>query len=134
MRDGNKETGNKQQKSKFYEKVNEIISDKPSISPPVLLDTSAVNKEQNDDIVDEVPETNVEDEAEKSAVNEDNVATAVNKSEVKETGNEYVKPQVGTKRKRHVKVDKMEKVIDKMCEKLSSQQSESDLLNLKSSV
>ena len=84
-----------------------------------------MNKEQNDDIVDKVAETDVVDEAEKSAVNEDNVTRAVDISEVKETANEDIKPQVGTKRERHVKVDKME-VIHKMCEKLSSQQSESD--------
>ena len=30
VRDGNKETGNKQQKGKFY-KMNEIMNDKPSI-------------------------------------------------------------------------------------------------------
>jgi len=119
--DGNKDTGNKRRKSKFYE-MNKIMNDKPSISLPLVLDTSAVNKEQNDDIIDKVPETDYEDET--AFVNEeDSTTTAAAKSE---TADEDVKPKVSTKRKRNVKVNKMEEVIDKMCEKLSSQQSESD--------
>ena len=94
-----------------------------------MLDTSAVNKEQNDNIIDKEPETDYEGETDKSAVinEEDNTTTtAAAKSEAKETADKDAKPKVSAKRKRNVKVDKMEKVIDKMCEKLSSKQSESD--------
>ena len=36
--------------------------------PPLALDTSAVNKEQNDNIIDEVPETDYEGETDQSAI------------------------------------------------------------------
>jgi len=44
--------------NKFYQKMNEIMNDKPSVSLPLVLDTSAVNKEQSDNTVDAVPEIN----------------------------------------------------------------------------
>ena len=39
VKDNNDQTGNKRQKFKFYDKLNEILNDKYSIAPPVILDT-----------------------------------------------------------------------------------------------
>jgi len=80
-----------------------------------VLDTSAVNKEQNDNIIDKEPETDYEGETDKSAVinEEDNTTTttAAAKSEAKETADEDVKPKVSAKRKKNVKVDKWRKSL-----------------------
>ena len=61
---------------------------------------------------------------------EEGNSAAANTSVAKEKGlDEDIKPRIaGTKRKRSVKLDKMEKVIDKMCDKISCQQSESDCI------
>ena len=133
IKDGHKETGNNRKKSKFYEKMNEVMSAKHSVTPPLILDTSVENStvvescnfEPSEDDVEEIPETDLEDKSvasEKETVKGDKVAVAEEKGSVEED----IKPQLGSKRKKSVKIDKMEKVIDKMCEKISSQQAESD--------
>ena len=38
IRDGHKETGNKRKRWKYY-KLNEIMANRPSVAPPVVLDT-----------------------------------------------------------------------------------------------
>ena len=68
VKDANKQTGNKQMKNKFYDKMNEIFHEKHSIAPPVILDTSANTETANcgiiqKDDVNEVPETDLVDEA-----------------------------------------------------------------------
>lgn len=145
VKDANKQTGNKRKKSKFYEKMNEILHDKHSVTPPIILDTSSSTSavESSNDDVDEIPETDLEEEAAEESLTgkepskdegEDTAASGAKEgvdtvaSVAKEKGsNEDIKPQIaGIKRKKHVKIDKMEKVIDKMCDKISSQQGESD--------
>lgn len=39
VKDKNKETGNKRKKMKFFDELNEILGNKPSVKPPVLIDT-----------------------------------------------------------------------------------------------
>jgi len=39
IRDGHKETGNKGKQWKFYDKINDIMGNRPSVEPPVVLDT-----------------------------------------------------------------------------------------------
>jgi len=39
IRDGHKETGNEWKKWKYYDKLNEIMGNRPSVAPPVVLDT-----------------------------------------------------------------------------------------------
>ncbi|XP_065893269.1 zinc finger protein with KRAB and SCAN domains 2-like [Dysidea avara] len=129
IKDGHKQTGNNRKKSnKFYEKMNEVMSAKHSVNPPFILDTSVV-KSSIDDEVDEIPETDLEDENNvsenepKEPSKDGDVTTAL----VAKEDEEDVKPKLaGSKRKKSAKIDKMEKVIDKMCEKISSQQTESD--------
>ena len=133
VRDSNNQTGNKQKKFKFYDKLNEILNDKHSISPPVILDTSAVELNDDDDVV-EVPETDQEEEVAEERPNgnepackDEDSTTAGNSVAKEKDSDEDIKPRItGTRRKRSVKIDKMEKVIDKMCDKISCQQSESD--------
>ena len=133
IKDGHKEMGNNRKRSKFYKKMNEVMSAKHSVTPPLILDTSVENSsvvescnfEPSEDDVEEIPETDLEDKSvasEKETVKGDKVTVAEEKGSVEED----IKPQLGSKRKKSVKIDKMEKVIDKMYEKISSQQAESD--------
>ena len=39
IKDGHKETGNNCKKWKFYDKINDIIGDRPFVPPPVIFDT-----------------------------------------------------------------------------------------------
>lgn len=135
VKDANKQIGNKRKKSKFYEKINEILHDKHSVTPPIILDTSASSStvESSNEEVDEIPETDLEDEAAEESLTgkepskDDGKDTTVSVAKEKGSNTEDVKPGfAGIKRKKHVKIDKMEKVIDKMCDKISSQQGESD--------
>jgi len=43
IKDSHKEMGNNRKKSKFFDKMNEILHNKPSVSPPVILDTSVAS-------------------------------------------------------------------------------------------
>jgi len=40
IKDGYKQTGNNRMKNKFYNKMNEVMSVKHSVTPPLILDTS----------------------------------------------------------------------------------------------
>jgi len=64
IEDGHKQTGNNRKKNKFYEKMNEVMSMKHSVTPPLIPDTSVVssvvenpNLEPREDDVEEIPET-----------------------------------------------------------------------------
>ena len=39
IKDGHKETGNKWKQWKLYDKINDIMGNRPSVTPPVVLDT-----------------------------------------------------------------------------------------------
>ena len=39
IKDGHKETGNKWKQWKFYDRINDIMGNRPSVTPPVVLDT-----------------------------------------------------------------------------------------------
>jgi len=41
IKDAHKQTGNKRKRSKFFDKMNEVLPDKHSVTLPVVLDTSA---------------------------------------------------------------------------------------------
>ena len=128
IKDNHKEIGNNQKKSKFFEKMNEILHDKPSLSPPVILDISVASssavESSTDDLEDmaeaEKDEIVSEPTIEKEARKDDGeVANTKEKDDAK--------PKIaGSKRKKPTKVDKVEIVIEKMCNKISSQQAESD--------
>ena len=136
IKDGHKQTGNNRKKSnKFYEKMNEVMSAKHSVNPPFILDTSVFessNVTSIDDEVDEIPETDLEDEnsvseKEPKEPSKDGDVTAALVAKEEGSNEEDVKPKLaGSKRKKSAKIDKMEKVTDKMCKKISSQQTESD--------
>jgi len=38
-KDGHKETGNKRKQWKYYDKINEIMGNRPSVTPPTLYKT-----------------------------------------------------------------------------------------------
>ena len=128
IKDNHKEIGNNQKKSKFFEKMNEILHDKPSLSPPVILDISVASSsavESSTDDLEDMAETEKDEivgehTIEKEARKDDGkVANAKEKDDAK--------PKIaGGKRKRPKKVDKVEIVIEKICNKISSQQAESN--------
>ena len=39
IKDGHKETGNKRKQWKFYDRINDIMGNRPYVTPPVVLDT-----------------------------------------------------------------------------------------------
>jgi len=129
IKDGYKQMGN--DRKKFYEKKNEVMSVKHSVTPPLILDTSIANSvvensniEPREDDVEEIPETDLDDESivsEKGTIKDGEVESAE-----KESNKENLKLQLGSQRKKSVKIDKMEKVVNLMCEKISSRQAESD--------
>ena len=135
IKDGHKQTGNNRKKNKFYEKMNEVMSVKHSVTPPLILDTSVVssvveysNIEPSEDVVEEIPEADLDDESivgEKETIKDGELESTLVAKE-KGSDEEDLKPQLGSKRKKSVKIDKMEKVVNQMCEKISSQQAESD--------
>ena len=72
VKDANKQTGNKQKKSKFFDKMNKVLHDKHSITPPVMLDTpvSISTVELSTDDWEGVPEVNKEGEFTGEAITE----------------------------------------------------------------
>ena len=120
IKDGHKQTGKNRKKNKFYDKMNEVMSTKHSVTPPLILDTSVAssvvkysNIESSEDDVEEIPETDLDNESivsEKQTIKDGEVESA---SVAKEKGSneEDLKPQLGSKRKKSAKIDKMEKVL-----------------------
>ena len=107
------------------------MSIKHSVTPSFILDTSveSSNTESNVDGVKKIPDIEDENSLLNEEVNKPSKDGEVTAALVatEKSSEKDVKPQItGTKRKKSVKIDKMEKVIDKMCEKISSQQAESD--------
>ena len=74
VKDANKQTGNKQKQSKFFDKMNKVLHSKHSITPPVVLDTSVSisTVESSTDDWEEVPEVNKEGDFTDEAVTEKN--------------------------------------------------------------
>jgi len=135
IKDAIKETGNenKRKKSKYFEKMNEVLHDKHSITPPVILDTSASASTTND--LEEVSEIEKEEDITDETVGDKNSTKDDVDREAKDNGETAVvkkdddmKPKItaGVKRKKQAKYDKIEQVIEKMYGKISSQQAESD--------
>ena len=136
IKDAIRETGNKnkRKKSKYFEKMNEVLHDKHSVTPPVILDTSA--SASTTDNLEELSETEKEEGITDETVSEKQSTKDYGDGEAKDDGKTAVvkkkdddmKPKIaaGIKRKKQAKCDKVEQVIEKMYSKISSQQAESD--------
>ena len=48
VRDKNKITGNKRKTWKFMEVLDEVLGDRPATKPPIVIDTSSENQDEND--------------------------------------------------------------------------------------
>ena len=111
--------------------MNEILGNKPTTQPPILMDSSAECPADISAILDddegnhESPFT--DNTAEDSGVSAANTSgkedSADRDADVSEdtlvTEQSDVKPVTGTKRKKNIKLDKMEKAMDKICERVT---------------
>ena len=139
VKDKNNQTGNNRKDTKFYYAMNEILGTKPTTQPPVVIDSSAespadVSKTLDDDVGNrESPftESNAEDSG-VSAANtndKDDSADADASADTSATDQGDVKLVIpGMKRKKNIKLEKMEKAMDKICERVTKGQVESDKL------
>ena len=151
VKDKNNPTGTGRTDWKFYDKVNEILGNKPATKPPVLIDTSSGIKENDDDdqvglseadidnssfLTSDVSEDGAEGDHSSSSVNEsaqsvegleekvDDVLIIEEKnSGDKKTGK---KSMIKKPKKRPTKEDKFEKAINSVVEKVVKYNKESD--------
>jgi len=118
--------------------MNEILGTKPTTQPPILIDSSTNSPTDVSTILDddegnrESPfNNNTTEDSGVSAANtnskEDSAdADASGDTSVTEQGD--FKPVIGIKRKKNIKLEKMEKAMDKICERVTKGQVESDKL------
>lgn len=117
IKDDHKETGNERKKWKFYDRINRILGNKPSVTPPVVVDTLDLSTSSTEKITSE-EETCREVETEEKEISdeEEEAGKAVNSkcSTAKENG--VIK---GKKKRKHVKADIMEEVMTKTMKTLT---------------
>ena len=111
IRDDHKQTGNNRKKWKFYGKVNEILGNRPSITPPVVLDTLDSSTSSTERITSEEEARETEKEAGEFSDDEEEADRAPDKA-LKCIGNAKENGIKGKKRKR-AKAEVMEEVMTK---------------------
>jgi len=156
VKDHNNQTGNNRKTFRFYDAMNAIMGDKPTTTPPVMIDTSLESSFQSQSETDghEADESNREGdsneelqmekkgkEAEKKGESTDTADTATGPElaydekldeKDKKAGGKEVKaekpPSQKRKKKEESKKDKVERMLDKFCETIGKSQQESDRL------
>ena len=138
VRDKNKQTGNKRRDGKFYKAMNEIMADKPTTQPPMLIDTStdepvditAVLEEEDSNCGSPFTDNSITEESrvdggDTSSQKDDSSTTSATKEPSR---SDETKPLASLKRKRSTKLDKVEKAMEKVCDRMTKGQAESDKL------
>ena len=114
IKDDHKETGNERKKWKFYDSINKIMGNRPSVTPPVVLDTLDSSTSSTEKITSEEETCGEIETEEKEISDEEEADNAPDKvvnlkcSSAKENGS--VK---GKKRRKRAKADVMEEVMTK---------------------
>ena len=142
IKDHNNETGNNRKQWRFYDTMNKVLETRPASMPPVMIDTSISDDNQQDsqDRGDDADDSDKESNT--SMINKVSMETANQEEEGRgrretSTTDEIVdtesekgseKPLQKRKRKENVKKDKVERVLDKFCEAIGKNQLESDKL------
>jgi len=127
IKDGHKETGNKRKQWKYYDKINEIMGNRPSVTPPVILDTlqdtAGPSTSYVENTSDEDVKGNEEDEKE---ITDDNGGEEEGKDEFgKKTGSTVGVKGKGKKRK-HTKAEVMEDMMTKAMKTMTDGLKESE--------
>lgn len=129
VKDNNDETGRRRKKFKFYDELNEVLGCKPATCPPVVIDTSDMptdcnNEESTDDVVDtHEPSVSATSEAE-ADTNDVEVAEHDSPGDKgdKDTPDHEVELRESSKpkkkRKKENKMDKTISVIEELTESL----------------
>ena len=102
IKDSNKPTGTDRKSGKFYDKLNEILGNKPATKPHVIVDTLADDKEAV--VVDSSEDLSDQEEGHRNDANEQvtEKEDTTNKTSLTSSPTEVV----GNKRKRQKKIDK----------------------------
>ena len=136
IKDGHKVTGNKRKQWKFYDKINDIMGNRPSVAPPVVLDTlqdqacastSSTEKKTSDDEGKEDEEESKDltgDEEEDESLKETKSSNSV-----AEKSTSIVKGK-GKKRKR-AKAEVMEDIMTKAMKTMTDGLKESEKMFVK---
>jgi len=134
VRDKNKQTGNKRRDGKFYKAMNEVMADKLTTQPPVLIDTStdepayisAVLEEEDSNCDSPITDNSITEGTQVDGGDTSNQKD--DSSAAQEPGSsDEMKPLAGLKRKRRsTKLEKVEKAMEKVCDKMTKGQLESD--------
>ena len=140
VRDKNKETGNKRRDNKFYKAMNEVMADKPTTQPPVLIDTSTDEPADITSVLEEDESNCYSPYTDSGAITEESSRIGSDTNSQKDDSSaglanqeatssaDEIKPLAGLKRKRNTKLDKVEKAMEKVCDKMTKGQADSDKL------
>ena len=139
-KDNLNETGNKRKICKFYEQINDILGDRPSTKPAIVIDSSAEQselttqtcaassedeQEETEDIpgkIDQLKEKGKELEFDK----QENPGNEPEKEDDKQHTKIEMKKELNKKKKRLTREERMEKTMNVVIDKVMKRQRESD--------
>ena len=129
MKDHNNETGRNRKKWKFYDALNDVLGNRPTTKPSILIDTSAEIEKPSEEPIsdDDIPSGSVinDDISEGSTSTSDLQSRNDSIASVSEEISE-IKPVASNRKRKRSKQDKMERAVDRMCEMINQSQVESD--------
>ena len=121
VKDKNRGTGNDRKKMKFYDELNELLGNKPSVSPPVVVDSL-----DSSSSTEKLPS---EDEAGRDEEKGDDLSDS-NEKDVKAHSEEKVSSSIRGKKKRRNKGEIIEEVVTKAMKTVTDGLKESEKMFL----
>ena len=130
IKDHNNETGNNRKQWRFYDAMNKVLETRPTNMPPVMVDTSISDdnqqdsqdrdddaddsdKESNSSMINKVSMERANQEEEGRDRKETSITDKIVDTESEKGSEKLLEKQ---KRKENVKKDKAERVLDKFCQ------------------